>query len=589
VEADPSEVNLSAYETFFEEKRPFFIEGKHIFSFPVAIGDGDMSAEQLFYSRRIGRRPHYYPDEEDGFNYDYADMPSQTRILGAAKISGKTKTGWSVGILNAVTSIEKAELDLNGSRERVTVEPLTNYFVNRLQKDFNDGNTSFGGMLTAVNRRIEDKHLNFLNKSAYTGGFDFRHQWADKTYFISFKMAGSYLMGKPEAIVLAQRSAARYFQRPDAGHVHLDSSRTSLSGHGGSYAIGRGGKSNWNFGTGGTWRSPGFEINDIGFLREADKFMNFIWINYRERNPKGIFRNYSINFNEWQGWNFDGDHLFTGGNLNLHGQFLNYWSVGAGTNRQQAGLTASLLRGGPMAAYEGGWNGWMYVSSDGRKNLQMSSFFSTNINDDGISKRFSGNARLYYKINEKINISMNPFYTYRVENLQYVDQPEFNGQDRYVFGQLKQNTAGLIFRLNYSPTPNFSVQYFGQPFTSAGIYSAFKQIDNPRGKGANRYEVYTDASISYDEDAEWYSIDENGNGSEDYGFDKPDFNVQEFLSNLVLRWEYHPGSLLYLVWSQNRSAFNNTRDFGLDEDMNDLFDTHPTNVFLVKMNYWFSL
>ncbi len=589
VEADPSEVNLSAYESFFEEKRPFFIEGKHIFSFPVAIGDGDMSAEQLFYSRRIGRRPHYYPDSEDGFNYDYVKQPSQTRILGAAKISGKTKKGWSVGILDAVTSIEKAELDLNGKRSRVTVEPLTNYFVNRLQKDFNDGNTSFGGVITAVNRKIEDKHLNFLNKSAYTGGIDFRHQWADKTYFVSFRAAGSYLIGKPEAIVLAQRSAARYFQRPDAGHVHLDSSRTSLSGHGGSYAIGRGGKSNWNFGTGGTWRSPGFEINDLGYLREADKFMNFIWISYNERNPVGIFRNYRFNFNEWQGWNFDGDHLFTGGNINGGVQFLNYWGVHLGVNRQQAGLNSSLLRGGPMAAYMGSWNGWLSGYSDSRKDLQMRTSLSVNRSDDGISKRISGDARVYYKLNEKVNISLSPFYTHRVENLQYVDQLEFDGQDRYVFGQLRQNTAGLVFRLNYSPTSNFSVQYFGQPFTSAGIYSAFKQIDNPRGKGSKRYVVYTGNSISYDKNNEWYSIDENGDGSEDYGFDKPDFNVQEFLSNLVLRWEFKPGSLLYIVWSQNRSAFNNMRDFSLQEDMSDLFDTHPTNVFLVKMNYWFSL
>ncbi len=589
VEADPSEVNLSAYETFFEEKRPFFIEGEHIFSFPMAMGDGDMSAEQLFYSRRIGRRPHYYPDGDDGFHYDYVDQPAQTAILGAAKISGKTKTGWSVGILDAVTRIEKAELDFNGNRKKATVEPLTNYFVNRLQKDFNEGNTSFGGILTAVNRKIEDRHLDFLNKSAYTGGIDFRHQWADKTYFISFKAAGSYLTGKPEAIVQAQRSAARYYQRPDAGHVHLDSSRTSLSGHGGSYAIGRGGKSNWNFGTGGTWRSPGFEINDIGFLREADKFLNFVWISYRERNPVGIFRSYRINFNEWQGWNFDGDHLFTGGNINVHGQFLNYWSVGMGVNRQQAGLTASLLRGGPMAAYQGGWNNWGYVSSDSRKDVQISSSVSTNFNDDGISKRINGNVRLYYKVNEQINISMNPFYAYRVENLQYVDQRDLNGDERYVFGRLKQNTAGLVFRLNYSPTPNLSVQYFGQPFTSAGVYSVFKQIDNPRGKGDNRYTVYSDASISYDKTNDWYSIDETGDGSEDYGFGKPDFNVQEFLSNLVIRWEYKPGSLLYFVWSQNRSAFNNMRDFSLGDDMSDLFDTHPTNVFLIKMNYWFSL
>jgi len=593
VEADPSEVNLSAYESFFEEKRPFFIEGKNIFSFPIAMGDGDMSAEQLFYSRRIGRRPHYYPDEDDGFNYDYVDQPSQTRILGAAKVSGKTANGWSIGLLDAVTDKEVAQLDLDHKKSDITVEPLTNFLVSRLQKDLNGGNTSVGGMITATNRKIEDEHLDYLNKSAYTGGIDIRHQWAEKSYFVSLNLAGSHLKGKQEAILKAQEASARYFQRPDANHVKLDSSRTTLSGYGGSFNIGRSGNGNWRYATGGLWRSPGFEINDIGFMRQADQAMQYFWVGYRENNPIGIFRNFSINVNEWQGWNFNGDMLFQGGNINGGAQFLNYWSFHMGINRQQDGLTANLLRGGPMATYLGNWNMWFNFRSDSRKDWRLHGFASYNTNDDKISHRYSANLDLFYKLNEQFDVSMEPFYTNRVENLQYVDSPEIElaGENvtRYVFAKMDQNTLGLVFRINYSPIPDLSIQYFGQPFISAGIYSDFKHINNPRGKGAGRYDVYDENGITYDSDSEMYSIDENMDDQPDYEFEIPDFNVQEFLSNLVVRWEYQPGSTLYLVWSQNRDAFTNTRGLSLKEDITDLFDATPTNIFLIKMNYWFSL
>jgi len=593
VEADPSEVNLSAYESFFEEKRPFFIEGRNIFSFPIAMGDGDMSSEQLFYSRRIGRRPHYYPDEDDGFNYDYENVPTQTHILGAAKLSGKTANGWSIGVLDAVTEKEVATLDLDHDQREVTVEPLTNFLVSRLQKDFNNGNTSVGGMLTATNRKIEDSHLDFLNKSAYSGGIDIRHQWADKSYFVSLNMAGSHLMGKEEAILEAQEAPARYFQRPDANHVSLDSSRTTLTGYGGSFNIGKAGNGNWRYATGGLWRSPEFEINDLGFMRQADNIMQYFWVGYRENDPVGIFRNFSININEWQGWNYNGDLLFQGGNINGGGQFTNYWRFYMGINRQQAGLSANLLRGGPMATSMGGWNFWGNVRSDSRKDLRAGLFSSYNVNDDQISSRYRGGLDLFYKVNEQFDINIEPFYTNRIENLQYVDSPEFmfNGENttRYVFSKMTQNTFGLVFRLNYSPTPDLSIQYFGQPFSSSGDYTKFKHIDNPRAKGKKRYTVYDPQNVVMDEDAEEVRVDETGNGETDYYLDFPNFSWNEFLSNLVVRWEYQPGSTLYLVWSQNKDYFSYNPEFAIRDNMQNLFTTKPNNVFLLKMNYWFSL
>jgi len=588
VEADPSEVNLSAFETFFEEKRPFFIEGKNIFRFPLALGDGGMSMETLFYSRRIGRSPHYCPNGADGYFYDYMDQPENTRILGAAKLSGKTKRGWSVGILDAVTNNEKATIQYNRKQSKVTVEPLTNYFVGRLQKDYNEGNTSFGGMFTATNRRIDQKQLGFLNKAAYTAGVDIRRQWDNKTYFLDLKLAGSYLNGAPEAIELVQRSSARYFQRPDAKHVHLDTTRTFLSGHGGSFNIGRVGNSPWRIAGGFLWRSPGFETNDLGYLRQADQIMDFFRVGYRINNPVGIFRRVNINSNVWQGWNFGGDRLFAGENINGGVQFLNYWGFYLGVNRQNNGLSPSLLRGGPMAGTLGSWNNWFSFYSDERRPWRIHLNGNFHLNDDGISRGYNISFSFSYQINNQINIRFSPFFNDRIENLQYVSTLQMRDETRYLFGEIKQKTFGLVFRLNYSLTPNLSIQYYGQPFIAAGNYNRFKRITNPRAYGKARYALFFDRQISYVDSTETYLVDENTDGQTDYSFGKPDFNFRQFQSNLVIRWEYLPGSTLFLVWSQGRSSYESVGRFVMRDDMEKLYHTIPDNVFLVKMNYWFS-
>ncbi|HGY54983.1 MAG TPA: hydrolase [Caldithrix abyssi] len=588
VEADPSVMNLSAFETYYEEKRPFFVEGKNIFSFPLAMGDGDFSRESLFYSRRIGRSPHYYPGSSDGFNADYVDMPEQTRILGAAKLSGKTKEGWSIGILDGVTNREQAVIDSAGRRKNVPVEPLTNYFVGRLQKDFDEGNTSVGGMLTATNRRIVDDHLKFLNRAAYTGGIDLRRQWAQKTYSMSLKLAGSHLVGDPEAIRLVQESSARYFQRPDAKHVSLDTTRTSLNGFGGSFNFGRFGNSPWQFAAGTVWRSPGFELNDLGYLRKADNIISFAWGGYRLYNPKWIFRRANINANVWQGWNFGGDRLFRGGNINGGAQFLNYWGFYMGVNRQAPGLSSTLLRGGPMARTEGSWRGWFSFYSDERKIWRLSINGSASKNDDEISESYALMGSFRLRIGDQLSVQLNPFYDRTIENLQYVTTASFGNDNRYIFGLLNQHTFGLTIRLNYSPTPDLSIQYYGQPFVSTGDYSTFKHITRPRAIGANRYHVYTGEQLHRDGDGD-YQIDENGDGRTDYSFGNPNFNFRQFRSNLVVRWEYLPGSTLYLVWSQDRTGFDDNGTFHPGDEFKALFGEPADNIFLIKASYWFSI
>jgi hypothetical protein len=349
VEADPSEVNLSTYETFFEEKRPFFIEGKNILNYSLQFGDGDLAAEGLFYSRRIGRRPNYYPDLEDG---EYSETPDFTRILGAAKITGKTKDGWSVGILESVTVEENAEVKGIGEGSTQSVEPLTNYFVGRLQKDFNSGNTYVGGMVTAVNRSIHDSNLEFLHKSAYTGGLDFVHKWDDKNWLFDAGAYFSQVAGTEEAITETQTSYIRNFNRPDADYVEFDSTRTSLGGHGGKIAIGKvGGK--FNFGSIMSWKTPGLELNDIGFAQQVDRALQVLWSNYNFYEPFSIFRSAGFNFNQHSVWDFGGNRNAIGGNLSARAQFTNYWFSFAGLSLSGEQRLNSALRGGPALLIPG--------------------------------------------------------------------------------------------------------------------------------------------------------------------------------------------------------------------------------------------
>jgi len=271
VEADPSEVNLSAYETFFEEKRPFFIEGNNITNFGLGIGNGS-GDDNLFYSRRVGRQPQGYPDLEEGWN---ADVPSNTTILGAAKLTGKTKDGLSVGFVEAMTAEEKAEVDTVGGSTFETVEPFTNFMVGRIQKDIKEGNTIIGGIFTSTNRALDNNLSEFMHKAAYSGGADFTQYFKDKSWMFNINTAFSLVEGSKEALYKTQTSSARYYQRPDNDHTKLDTNRTSLLGSGGRMQIMKM-NGHWNFIMATIWKSPGLEINDLGYLREADQILNLL-------------------------------------------------------------------------------------------------------------------------------------------------------------------------------------------------------------------------------------------------------------------------------------------------------------------------
>lgn len=586
VEADPSRVNLGAFELFFEERRPFFVEGKNITEFRTG-GGGPYGNDQLFYSRRIGRSPQRSPSLSAG---QTADVSDNTSIIAAAKITGKTAGGLSIGIVDAVTEEATAEIDDNGIRLKQSVEPRTNYLVTRLQQDYNGGVTSLGAMFTATNRNNNHAHFNFLNRAAYTGGLDFRHQWSDRTYWLNANMSFSNIRGDRTALIRAQRSSVRYFQRPDASHLSLDSTRTSMTGHGGTVSLGRSGSSPWNLGLTGTWRSPEFELNDLGFLRQADVFMQTSWIGYRSNNPAWIFRRFNMFVNQWQGLNFGKERTFFGGNINGFGQFSNYWGAWMNFNWGLTNLSSTALRGGPSMKTPGNLGFFMGINSDDRKAVQIRFGGGHTKNADNAGSYSEAFFSVRYRPTNRLNIRVNPFYNANRNDLQYVSTKSFQGADRYLLGRVDQKTLGVSLRLNYSITPNMSIQYYGQPFVSAGRYSQFKRVTSPRAdRYGDRFHTLSGSEIQYDAAGDEYHVDENLDSTNDYTFGNPNFNFRQFRSNLVMRWEYTPGSTLFLVWAQQRTGSDGTGNFSARRDLTSLFDVYPTNVFLVKFNHWFSL
>lgn len=578
VEADPSVLNLTVYETFYEEKRPFFLEGKNIYDF-------DFEQDLLFYSRRIGHSPSYYPELGE---HEYARVPENTSILGAVKVSGKTKDGLSIGVMESVTAKENAEIDSPGGRFNKTAEPLSNYVVSRIQKDYDGGNTILGGVLTATNRKIEDDHLNFMNRSAYTGGIDFRKFFKDKTYYIDAIGTFSSIIGDQRAILDLQTASARYFQRPDADHLSVDSTATELGGVGAVIEIGKGGNGNWRWELDTSYRSPGLEFNDIGYLREADIINSTAEVAWVENVPHGIFRSYSISSGVDGNWNTGRDFLGANVRFDIEGELQNKWRFFANVYHETNRLDTRLLRGGPAVAQKGWLHNMYRLSTDNSKKFSVGAMVHAHFHYDGISKTFSTSPFFNWKVTNRIQLESEIDYEKTRTALQYIDTINFNTDQRYILGELDRETLGMTLRLDYAITPELTIQYYGNPYVSIGHYNNLKRITNPRAENYDDlYHIYTENETAYVDDT--YRIDENGDGQVDYTIGNPDFNFREFRSNLVLRYEYKPGSTFYFVWTHGRSRYESILSPTINDGLDRLFDAAPSNIFLLKFNYWFSL
>ncbi|MBT8219756.1 MAG: carbohydrate binding family 9 domain-containing protein, partial [Bacteroidia bacterium] len=551
VEADPSVVVLDGFQVFFEERRPFFIENRDLFDFRISssVAGGGYDSDNIFYSRRIGGSPHSYPST-NGF----VNQPNLTSIVGATKFSGQTNQGLSVGILQSVTAEETAKISLNDEISKEVVEPLTSYTVARLKQNINEGKSSIGGMLTAVNRNLSDSGIE-IHKSAYTGAFDFEHTWKDRNYYLRGNLLFSNVSGSKEAIQNTQRSFEHLFQRIDADHLEVDPNKTSLTGTGGTIQFGKSGGETWFFDTGVTWRSPELELNDVGFMRASDEITHFTWGQYRDIEPKGMFNNYRINYNHWLGWNTSGQNTNQEINVNAQGQLKNFWYIGFGNHIELKQLSATSLRGGPMIRESSGWGKWGFINSDQRKKLTFNLFFfhftpfqKSEVNNGSIS------LRMRYQPTNTFNISLGPRYNQYKRTIQYVTNIERSADPadtRYITASIDQKTFNMSLRMNYTISPNFTIQYWGQPFISKAQYSDFKYITNSLANNyEERYEVLDGTQISYESASSQYHVDEDMDGNVDYSIGNPDFNFIQFRSNLVARWEYVPGSELFLVWSQ---------------------------------------
>ncbi len=584
VEADPAVVNLSAFETFYPERRPFFAEGLDIFRFPILLGDGDNANEQLFYTRRIGRRPQGDADPRGG----YAQSIDQTTIIGAGKVSGKTASGWTMGFLGALTAQEEAQViagDQTGHTD--VVEPRTGYFVGRLAKDFRNGLTKVGFFGTGVTRALPE-NLQWLRNAAYSGGFDWTHRFAGDRYAIDGWIVGSHVQGSAEAIDETQLSSARYYQRPDNDHVTYDPTRTSLSGFAGQLVVSKN-QGFMRFATGFDTRSPGFEVNDAGFQREADRTIQFVWVGLRWLQPGKLFRRAGINFNQSSAWSYGWERLSIGGNVNGNVQFHNYWHAYAGFWQGFESLSTGALRGGPAFLRPYTMNFWSGFNTDSRKTLRGGLNLNGSSQPASDTWGVSVSPRVSWRAASNMDFTFGYRFFRQFDSWQYLDQQDALGETQYLFGQLKQTTSGLTFRGNLTFTPTMSLQLYAEPFVSTGAYEGYRRVDDPRGATfADRFEDFRDDQIATDEDGN-LAIDIDGSGQPDVFLDNPNFTFLSFRSNVVLRWEYKLGSTLFLVWQHGRVGDNANPDFSFGQGLNDMFRLEGQNTFVVKVNYWLSL
>ena len=571
VEADPAQVNLTEFETFFPERRPFFVEGSNIFR--LNIGDRD----ELFHSRRIGRSPRGRPNPQGG----YFDMPEVTTIQVAEKLSGKTASGWTVGLLHASTATETAAIiTRSGNALDEIVEPATQYSLARLQKDFRDGNSAIGVIATGVFRPVDEAEALNTHTSAITGGFDFNHRfWNDNFRFSGYALA-SHVAGSEDAIAQTQRAPGRYMHRPDADHLTYDPTRTSLSGLSASANFSKIGGSFWRYYAGFRTRTPEFETNDIGFMSRADFLVSWAGIGYNHSLPTRYLRQWYTRWHNWRWQTYGGEPGSFGTRLTVNVEFLNYWLVSTSASYMLGSLSTSMLRGGPTFQTEDSIQGTLEISSDSRKKVQLELRFRTRFQPESDSWSFNASPMLSWRPASRIQASIGTSYNNSASDKQWVTRIH-KVNDHYIFSRIARQTVGLTGRFDFAFTPNLSLQLYAQPFVSSGRYNEFKQVTDPKGKRyADRFR-----SLKTEIANGGYEVDIDGDETAEF-VRNPDFNFKQFRSNVVLRWEYRSGSTLFVVWSHGRQHVDPFGEFNLCSDLGTLFDAPAENVVMLKLNYW---
>ncbi len=582
VELDPSVMNLTAYETFYEEKRPFFLEGKHILDF--ANG-----SDMMFYTRRIGASPSYSPQNIDN-QTSFAETKENVPIIGALKLTGTNKQGVTIGVIESLTGSSSAKVTRNSVENKEQVEPLTNYAVVRVQKNWK-GNTLLGGMVTSVNRALDQPHLeDLLIRNAFTAGIDFTQYFHNRLYYIDMKGMLSSLHGSEEAVSALQRSATHYYQRSSSqDYLSVDPNRRSLTGTGGYVKVGRKGNAKWSFSETFSWSSPGFDLNDMGYMKETDYLQNLTEVVFKHTNVWKSFRSNTLTFQQKNIWNYGGVATSNNASARWQSMLLNRleWDV-----KETFGwnwLDSRLLRGGPDVRFGSYFLTSAKVNTDKAKRAMFTLQYEGDHNFEG--NRFNTlSPMLTLRLGNHVYFSGQLDYSWNNDEMQYVTTLQKNtltgsqpvGND-YLMGHLKQKTYGLTVKLQVNVTPDISIQFYGSPFTSIGKYDDFKiAADTKSNELEARTTPLTDLVLT--DNQYTGKIDDSR-----YTFKNPNFSFNEFRSNLVVRWEYLRGSTLYLVWEHQMSNRDNWYQSGWGHNLDRMWGLPSTNTLMLKMNYWFNL
>lgn len=588
VEVDPAVVNLSDFETFYPEKRPFFIEGSTIFDFGYGGANNNWGfnwgSPDFFYSRRVGRAP-----QGSLPSADFSSVPEGTSILGAAKLTGKVGS-WNFGMLHALTGKEDARIDQGGIRRTVEVEPRTYYGLVRTQKEINGGRQGLGVIGTVTARDFDDPRLrDEINGSAFGLGVD---GWTfldkDKTWVITGWGGTSLVNGTSARITALQQNSLHYFQRPDAGYLGVDSSATSLSGFSGRVALNKQ-KGDWRLNSAVGVISPGFDVMDLGFQFRSDLVNAHSVVNRRWSTPGKTFRYVNQNLAAFGSWDFGGEMIWGGLYQSGFFQFLNYRSINYSIAYNPRRMNNRLTRGGPYTEGQPGLEGSMFLQTDDRKTfvfgLGVQGSKYQHRSDDG----WSINPSIEWKPSTSVTLSFEPSFQRSFTSAQYVGtfaDPTAVATfgNRYVFSDLNQTTLSGNIRLNWIFNPKLSLELFAQPLIASGDYYHFKELSRPRSYSFNQY-----GQSGSTFDAVNYVADPDGAGpAAPIAVGNPDFNFRSLRGNAVLRWEYMPGSTLFLVWTQSRSAEENIGDFQFSHSFSELVRAKADNIFAIKVTYWWN-
>ena len=554
VEADPAVVNLTAFETRFQERRPFFVEGTGLYQFAVNCNVVNCGGEGLFYSRRVGRSPQLRGA------YGGAGSPLATPILAASKLTGRFPGGLSIGVLEALTPRVEGTLDR-------TIEPLTSYTVARVQQEFRGGGTTVGAIGTGVHRSLDQWTTPSLRQSAYVGGADFRHKLGAGDYEVGGKVMFSHIAGDTAVINATQLESAHYFQRPGATHLSYDPLATSLTGHAQELTFGKFGGGITRFETSYQRRSPGFEINDLGFMRRADEQQQATWFALQYRTPTDFYRSLQMNFNQWNLWNTGGLKTETGFNTNWHLNDNNnwWWHVGATLN-QLGSFCDNCTRGGPAIRRSPMLQPWFGFEVDDRQTVAPFFFVNLGRGDYGASRYAGFSPGVNIRPSGAVQVSVGADYSTTTDDSQFFGNFSDGTGTHYSFAHLEQKVYAFNTRVSYTMTPNLTLQVYAQPFLAKGDYSDVRELSaTPRAdRYEDRYQPYAPPAGT-----------------------PMGFNSKSLRSNTVLRWEFRPGSTLFAVWTHGRDDYATTAGArSLGQEYDHLFELHPDNTFLVKIAYW---